>query len=204
MYPPGLISQEVFRWRPVSKLGQNHYVTEDNWYKGYFIPKNTIIMLNLWALHYDEDTYPEPEKVSTLFVYTNGGSSTLIDFWIILSPQLNTQRILMFHYAIISALAEDEESALASMLQKIAYSSTSPVRFGVSILNMPKISMGTSCLLTSLRRDFCPELWLFPNRLNAVIHDYIIPSNWKRYHSAQCKTRENFERGMGGSRESRR
>jgi cytochrome P450 len=51
------------RWRPTTKLGMNHYLIEDDWYKGYFIPKNSVIMLNQWALHYDEEAYPEPFKV---------------------------------------------------------------------------------------------------------------------------------------------
>jgi cytochrome P450 len=41
----------------------NHYVIEDNWYEGYFIPKNSVVILNQWALHYDEEQYPNPEKV---------------------------------------------------------------------------------------------------------------------------------------------
>src|SRR5579859_3795082 len=55
--------EETLRWRPINKLGTNHYVTEDDWYEGYFIPKNSIIMINLWAMHYDPEFYPEPEKV---------------------------------------------------------------------------------------------------------------------------------------------
>lgn len=54
--------QEILRWRPVNKLGQNHFVIQDDWYKGYFIPKNTIIMINMWALHHDPQYYPEPDK----------------------------------------------------------------------------------------------------------------------------------------------
>ena len=59
------IGKETLRWRPVNKLGQNHYVIQDDWYEGMFIPKNTIVMLNLWALHYDPEEFPEPEKVSS-------------------------------------------------------------------------------------------------------------------------------------------
>ena len=47
-------------------MGQNHYVTEDDWYEGYFIPKNTIITMNLWTMHYDPEFYPEPEKVQSV------------------------------------------------------------------------------------------------------------------------------------------
>ena len=41
----------------------NHYLIEDDWYEGYFIPKNSVVMLNQWALHYDEEAYPEPYTV---------------------------------------------------------------------------------------------------------------------------------------------
>lgn len=44
----------------------NHYVIEDNWYEGYFIPKNSVVMLNQWALNYDEEQYPEPHKVTDI------------------------------------------------------------------------------------------------------------------------------------------
>jgi cytochrome P450 len=57
------LAKETLRWRPINKLGTNHYVTEDDWYEGYFIPKNTIIMINQWAIHYDEEHYPNPSKV---------------------------------------------------------------------------------------------------------------------------------------------
>jgi cytochrome P450 len=55
------IGKETLRWRHVNKLGQNHYVIQDDWYEGMFIPKNTIIMLNQWAMHYNPEEFPEPE-----------------------------------------------------------------------------------------------------------------------------------------------
>lgn len=58
-----LIDQELLRWRPVNKFGMNHCNTEDDWYNGYFIPKGSVVMINWWALHYDPEYYPEPEKV---------------------------------------------------------------------------------------------------------------------------------------------
>ena len=54
----------------MNKLGQNHAVTQDDWYEGYFIPKDTIIMLNLWALNYNPEEFPEPEKVSPFYPVT--------------------------------------------------------------------------------------------------------------------------------------
>jgi len=38
----------------------NHHLIEDDWYKGHFLPKDSVIMLNWWAIHYDEERYPDP------------------------------------------------------------------------------------------------------------------------------------------------
>ncbi|KAM0328710.1 hypothetical protein ACHAQA_005123 [Verticillium albo-atrum] len=40
--------KEVLRWRPVNKYGMYHASTEDDWYDGYFIPKNSTVVLNWW------------------------------------------------------------------------------------------------------------------------------------------------------------
>lgn len=40
--------KEVLRWRPVNKFGMPHYTSEDDFYEGYFIPKNSVVMLNWW------------------------------------------------------------------------------------------------------------------------------------------------------------
>ncbi|TFK24835.1 cytochrome P450 [Coprinopsis marcescibilis] len=55
------IVKEVLRWQPVVPLGVAHFSTEDCVFKGYFIPKNTIIMANQWAMLRDDAEYPEPE-----------------------------------------------------------------------------------------------------------------------------------------------
>jgi len=54
--------KETHRMRPINKFGNNHYSIEDDWYDGYFIPKNTLVMANWWSIHYDPKYYPEPEK----------------------------------------------------------------------------------------------------------------------------------------------
>jgi hypothetical protein len=56
------IIKETLRWRPINKLGANHYATQDDWYEGMFIPKGSIVMINWWALHYDEKRWPNPSK----------------------------------------------------------------------------------------------------------------------------------------------
>ena len=56
------IIKEIMRYRPITKSGMLHMNTEDDEYKGYFIPKNTIIMISWFAIHFDEKRYPEPYK----------------------------------------------------------------------------------------------------------------------------------------------
>ena len=57
--------KEVNRWRFVNKFGTNHYAMEDGWYKGYFIPKGSVVMINIWGLQYDPKRFPNPETVSS-------------------------------------------------------------------------------------------------------------------------------------------
>ncbi|KAJ9161964.1 Cytochrome P450 [Coniochaeta hoffmannii] len=53
--------KETLRWRPVNKYGMYHSSTEDDWYEGYFIPKDSVVVLNWWAIHNDPNRYPEPD-----------------------------------------------------------------------------------------------------------------------------------------------
>jgi cytochrome P450 len=58
--------QEILRWRPINKFGNNHYLIQDDWYNGFFIPKNSVIMANWWAIHYDERYFSDPFTVPHL------------------------------------------------------------------------------------------------------------------------------------------
>lgn len=49
--------KETIRWRPVTPLGLPHRSSEDDWYKGYFIPKGTTVVSNIWALNHDQEVY---------------------------------------------------------------------------------------------------------------------------------------------------
>ncbi|KAH6955729.1 cytochrome P450 [Ilyonectria sp. MPI-CAGE-AT-0026] len=53
--------RETVRFRPFTKFGINHAVSEDDWYDGKFIPKDSVIMLNWWAIHNDPEIYPDPK-----------------------------------------------------------------------------------------------------------------------------------------------
>ncbi|CBX98111.1 similar to cytochrome P450 [Plenodomus lingam JN3] len=59
-YVRGLI-KEVLRWRPVNKMGMQHATSDDDWYEGYFIPKGAVVVLNWWAIHYDEKNWEDPK-----------------------------------------------------------------------------------------------------------------------------------------------
>ncbi|KAJ7177912.1 cytochrome P450 [Mycena filopes] len=54
------VLKEVLRWAPVAPLGLKHRVTKDDIYEGYFIPKGTTVIANIWAITHDSDVYPNP------------------------------------------------------------------------------------------------------------------------------------------------
>ncbi|KAG6906360.1 hypothetical protein DXG01_014314 [Tephrocybe rancida] len=56
------VFREVMRWHPVTPLGISHATSEDDIYKGYFIPKGTTVMPNIWAMTHDEMRYPQPDS----------------------------------------------------------------------------------------------------------------------------------------------
>lgn len=53
---------EVLRWQPVSPLALPHSTLDDDQYKGYHIPKGSIVMGNTWAITRDASIYPDPER----------------------------------------------------------------------------------------------------------------------------------------------
>ncbi|KJA29524.1 hypothetical protein HYPSUDRAFT_176503 [Hypholoma sublateritium FD-334 SS-4] len=54
------IYREVMRWNQSLPLALPHTSTEDDYYKGYFIPKGTAVFGNVWAMNHDENIYAEP------------------------------------------------------------------------------------------------------------------------------------------------
>ncbi|KAJ7484013.1 cytochrome P450 [Mycena galericulata] len=51
------MGRETLRWHPVDPLGMQHKSSQDDWYDGYFIPKGTICIPNIWAINRDPDIY---------------------------------------------------------------------------------------------------------------------------------------------------
>ncbi|KAF8989955.1 cytochrome P450 [Cyathus striatus] len=55
--------KECMRWRPVAPISIPHKLDQDDWYNGYFIPKDTICIPNIWAMNHDPDVYgPDVEE----------------------------------------------------------------------------------------------------------------------------------------------
>ncbi|KAJ3534086.1 hypothetical protein NMY22_g7073 [Coprinellus aureogranulatus] len=52
--------KEVARWWTVVPLGVPHVNNEDQEYDGFFIPKDTIIIPNAWAIMHSEEHYEKP------------------------------------------------------------------------------------------------------------------------------------------------
>ncbi|KIJ37977.1 hypothetical protein M422DRAFT_231385 [Sphaerobolus stellatus SS14] len=54
------VLRETLRWFQATPTGPPHANTEDDVYNGFFIPKETIIMVNIWAIAHDESKYRDP------------------------------------------------------------------------------------------------------------------------------------------------
>lgn len=52
--------KEVFRWFPVAPSGLAHYTTEDDTYRGYLIPAQSMVLPNVWKILHDPVEYPDP------------------------------------------------------------------------------------------------------------------------------------------------
>ena len=56
------IVSETLRWRPPITMGIPHANTVDDDINGFFIPKNSIIIGNIWAMHQNPTHYHDPER----------------------------------------------------------------------------------------------------------------------------------------------
>ncbi|KAF9063056.1 cytochrome P450 [Rhodocollybia butyracea] len=56
------IVREVFRYQPATPLGFPHLVTDDDVYSGYLIPKDSIIISNVWSILHNDEDYPDPYR----------------------------------------------------------------------------------------------------------------------------------------------
>jgi cytochrome P450 len=54
------VLMETMRWKPALPLGVAHRSMEDDEYQGFFIPSQTIVMPNVWAISQNPTEYPNP------------------------------------------------------------------------------------------------------------------------------------------------
>ncbi|KAJ7810310.1 cytochrome P450 [Mycena olivaceomarginata] len=66
--------KETLRWHPSLPLGIPHRSSQDVYYKGYLIPKNTIAIPNVWAISREPDPEFSPEEfIPDRFLPRNSG-----------------------------------------------------------------------------------------------------------------------------------
>ncbi|PBK60896.1 cytochrome P450 [Armillaria solidipes] len=63
---------EVSRWHTVAPLGVPHSVSEDDVQSGFFIPKGTLVVANIWKMLHDPAVYKRPFNFNPdRFIRTN-------------------------------------------------------------------------------------------------------------------------------------
>ncbi|KAI0332486.1 cytochrome P450 [Cubamyces sp. BRFM 1775] len=64
---------EVLRWIPVAPMGFPHQLTQDDFHAGYFLPKGTQVIANIWKFLHDPQTYANPASFNPdRFLKTEG------------------------------------------------------------------------------------------------------------------------------------
>ncbi|KAI0260943.1 cytochrome P450 [Gloeopeniophorella convolvens] len=58
------IFSEILRWATTSPPGLPHRTLVSDTYRGYFIPKDSIVVANIWQMLHDPNTYVNPEQFS--------------------------------------------------------------------------------------------------------------------------------------------
>jgi len=70
------VFRETLRWRPVAPLGIPHAATNEDVYKGYYIPKGVVIVPNIWAMAQDKDKYSDPDTFDPSRFFDSDGQLT--------------------------------------------------------------------------------------------------------------------------------
>ncbi|KAI0253130.1 cytochrome P450 [Lactifluus subvellereus] len=55
------LHSEIYRWRPVAPIGLPHKTTVADTFRGYYIPKGSVIVPNTWHMLHDPAVYSNPE-----------------------------------------------------------------------------------------------------------------------------------------------
>jgi len=54
------VLNELLRFHSAAPLGLPHLLEEDDTYDGYWIPKGSVVIANIWEMMHDENVYPDP------------------------------------------------------------------------------------------------------------------------------------------------
>ncbi|KAI1179236.1 cytochrome protein [Nemania sp. FL0916] len=54
------VISEAWRWHAVTPMALPHKTSVDDFVDGYFIPKGSVVMANVWWFMHDPETYPDP------------------------------------------------------------------------------------------------------------------------------------------------
>ena len=54
------VVKELLRWNPPFPISIPNTVTQDDAYRGFFIPAGATVIENIWAIFRDPDLYPDP------------------------------------------------------------------------------------------------------------------------------------------------
>ncbi|GJE96490.1 cytochrome P450 [Phanerochaete sordida] len=65
---------EVLRWHAIAPLGVPHRSTADAEYNGYFIPRGSVVIGNIWAMLHDPAVYRDPEAFTPARFLTAAGT----------------------------------------------------------------------------------------------------------------------------------
>ncbi|TCD61769.1 hypothetical protein EIP91_007971 [Steccherinum ochraceum] len=66
------VVKETLRWRAVAPLGVMHCLTEDDEYRGMYIPKGTVVIPNISAMLHDKTEYADPDDFNPSRFLPNG------------------------------------------------------------------------------------------------------------------------------------
>ncbi|KIK32755.1 hypothetical protein CY34DRAFT_814091, partial [Suillus luteus UH-Slu-Lm8-n1] len=67
------VLRETLRWQPIAPIGIPHATSSDDIYDGYFIPKGTTVICNMWGITRDEKRYPDASRfMPERFLDANG------------------------------------------------------------------------------------------------------------------------------------
>lgn len=64
--------KEVLRWGPPLPIALPNRVTQDDVYRGYFIPEGATVIQNVWAICRDPNIYPDPDAFNPDRFLKNG------------------------------------------------------------------------------------------------------------------------------------